>query len=381
MGSPRWLLGLYGDGLGVDGDAYRVALWIAFASYLGVVGLAGALGRPVIRWAAIAAVLAFALAPPLLSLDVFSYLSYARLGALHGLNPYDVAPVAIPHDAAAMRVQDYRDASSVYGPLFTLGSYPLGLIGVPAGMWAVKAAAAASVLGIAALVGRIAALRGVAPAPAVALVALNPIVLVQVVGGAHNDALMMLGLLGGVALLLTARQASGGVAMAAAAAIKLPAAVVFPFAVIGAGGGRARARLLAGLLAAVLAIVAVSLAVFGTSVVDGLDFLSGSQQHVSYHSLPATAARGIGVDVDVARAVFAAAYAALALGLVVRTARGGDWVRAAAWALVGLLCATVYLVPWYLLWALPLVAVARDRALIFLTLALCAYQLPVGVPG
>ncbi len=342
---------------------------------------AGALGRRAIRWAAIIAVAAFALAPPLLSLDVFSYLSYARLGVLHGLNPYDFAPAAIPHDAAAMRVQDYREASSVYGPLFTLGSYPLGLIGVPAGMWTMKAAVAVAVLGIAALVGRIATLRGIASAPAAALVALNPLVLVDVVGGAHNDALMMLGLVGGVALLLTARQATGGVAMVAAAAVKLPAAVAAPFAVIGAAPRRGRVRLLAGLAVAVFAIAAIGLAVFGTSLVDGLDFLSGSQQHVSYRSLPATAARGAGVDVDVARVVFASAYAALALWLIAWTLRGGDWVRAAAWAMLGLLCATVYLVPWYLLWALPLVAVARDRALIVLTLALCAYQLPVGVPG
>jgi hypothetical protein len=269
----------------------------------------------------------------------------------------------------------------VYGPLFTLGSYPLGLIGVPAGMWAMKAAAAASVLGVASLVARVATFRGIAPAPAAALVALNPLVLVDVVGGAHNDALMMLGLVGGVALVLAAREASGGVALVAAAAIKLPAAVAAPFAVIGAGGGRRRTRLLLGLIAGAVAIAAAGLAIFGTSVVDGLDFLSGSQQRVSYHSLPATLARGLGIDLDIARACFAAAYAALALWLVAWTVRGGDWVRAAAWAMLGLLCATVYLAPWYLLWALPLVAVARDRALVVLTLALCAYQLPVGVPG
>ena len=380
-GSPGWLLGLFGDGLGIGGDGYRAALWIAFAAYLGVVMCAAALGRRAIRWAAIVAVVAFALAPPLLSLDVFSYLSYARLGVLHGLNPYDFAPAAIPHDAAAARVQDYRDATSVYGPLFTLGSYPLGLIGVPAGMWAMKAAAAASVLGVASLVARVATFRGIAPAPAAALVALNPLVLVDVVGGAHNDALMMLGLVGGVALVLAAREASGGVALVAAAAIKLPAAVAAPFAVIGAGGGWRRTRLLLGLIAGAVAIAAAGLAIFGTSVVDGLDFLSGSQQRVSYHSLPATVARGLGIDLDIARACFAAAYAALALWLVAWTVRGGDWVRAAAWAMLGLLCATVYLAPWYLLWALPLVAVARDRALVVLTLALCAYQLPVGVPG
>jgi hypothetical protein len=380
-GSPGWLLGVYGDGLGIAGGGYRAALWIAFAAYLGVVVCAAPLGRRTIRWAAIVAVFAFALAPPLLSLDVFSYLSYARLGVLHGLNPYEFAPAAIPHDDAAVRVQDYRDATSVYGPLFTLGSYPFGLIGVPAGMWAMKAFAAAAVLGVASLVARIATFRGIAPAPAAALVALNPLVLVDVVGGAHNDALMMLGLVGGVALVLTAREAMGGIAMVAAAAIKLPAAVAAPFAVIGAGGRGRRTRLLLGLAAGAIAIVAAGLAIFGTSVVDGLDFLSGSQQRVSYHSLPATLARGLGVDVDIPRACFAVAYAALAAWLIVWTVRGGDWVRAAGWAMIGLLCATVYLVPWYLLWALPLVAVARDRALVVLTLALCAYQLPVGVPG
>ena len=346
-----------------------------------VVVSAGGLGRRTIRWAVIGGVVAFALAPPLLSLDVFSYLSYARLGTLHGLNPYDYAPAAILHDAAAARVQDYRDATSVYGPLFTVGSYPLGLIGVPAGMWAMKALSALGVLGVAGLVGRVATSRGISPAPAAAFVALNPLVLVDVIGGAHNDALMMVALIGGAALVLSAREASGGIAMAAAVAIKLPAAVAAPFAVLGANDRTGRTRLLVGLAVGVLALTAMALAVFGTAAVHGLDFLSGSQQHVSYHSLPATAARGVGVDVDVMRVVFAVAYAALAVWLLVWTARGGDWVRAAAWAVFGLLCATVYLVPWYLLWALPLVALARDRTLVVLTLALCAYQLTVGVPG
>jgi hypothetical protein len=169
--------------------------------------------------------------------------------------------------------------------------------------------------------------------------------------------------------------------MVAAAAVKLPAAAAAPFAFLGAHRGRGRRRLLLGLVAAVLATAAVALAVFGTSIGHGLEFLSGSQQRVSYHSVPATAARGLGVDVDVARAVFAAAYALLVVWLLIWTARGGDWVRASAWAMLGLLCATVYLVPWYVLWALPLVAVSRDRILMLLTLGLCAYQLPVGVPS
>ena len=199
-------------------------------------------------------------------------------------------------------------------------------------------------------------------------------------GGAHTDSLMMLALMGGVALVLVARDAAGGAAVAAAAAIKLPAAIVAPFAVIGAGGGSHRARVLIGIAAAAAAIAVAGLAVFGGSVAESLGFLSGSQQRASYHSVPATVGRGIGVDLDVVRVVFAVAFAAIGLWLVVWTARGGDWIRAAAWAMLGLLCATVYVTPWYLIWALPLVAVARDRVLIVLTLALCAYQLPVGVP-
>jgi alpha-1,6-mannosyltransferase len=246
-------------------------------------------------------------------------------------------------------------------------------------MWAMKVVSALCVLGVASLVARVATVRGISAAPAAAFVALNPLVLVDVVGGAHNDGLMMLALVAGAMLVLFGRDATGGVAMAAAAAIKLPAAVAAPFAVLGTRDPR-RGRLLLGLVAGILAVAGIAFAVFGTAVVHGLDFLSGSQERVSYHSLPATAARGLGVDVDAMRAAFGGAYAVLAVWLLVWTARGGDWVRAAAWAMFGLLCATVYLVPWYLLWVLPLVAVARDRALAVLTLALCAYQLQVGVP-
>src|SRR5215211_4632930 len=99
-GSPRWLLGVYGEGTGIGGSVYLVALWAAFGAYVALVACAGALERRLVRWATIAGVAAFALAPPLLSLDVFSYISYARLEGLHGLNPYDFSPAAIPHDLA-----------------------------------------------------------------------------------------------------------------------------------------------------------------------------------------------------------------------------------------------------------------------------------------
>ena len=380
-GSPRWLLGAYGDGLGIGGGAYLTTLWIAFVAYLGVVACAGALGRRVMRWAIVCGAVAFALAPPLLSLDVFSYISYARLGALDGLNPYDYAPAAIPHDLAASRVEDYQQATSVYGSLFTLATYPLGLIGVPGALWALKAVSALSVLGIAALVARLAAARGIAPAPAAALVALNPLVLVHVIGGPHNDGLMALAVLAGVALVLGASEAGGGASLVAGVAVKAPAALAAPFALLGAGTARRRARLLAGAAVAAAVAAGAGLAVFGSSFLHGFSAFTGNQETVSYHSIPATAARIAGLDLSVARGVLAAAYGIGVGWLLVWTARGGDWVRATAWAALGLLCATAYLTPWYLVWALPLVAVARDRAVVALSLALCAYQLSVAVPA
>ena len=198
----------------------------------------------------------FALAPPLLSLDVFSYVSYARLEAQHGLNPYDYPPAAVPSDPAVPFVDDFRSQVSVYGPAFTLLTLPLGWLGVGAAVWSFKAIAAGSVLGTAAIASRVAAWRGSAPATAAALVALNPLVLVHVVGGAHNDALMALLMAAGVAALLAGRAMAGGAGLALATAVKASASLVAFFALLGEAR---RGRIAAGFALASAAVVALGL--------------------------------------------------------------------------------------------------------------------------
>ena len=158
-GAPGWLLGPYGDGTGVGPGAY-LALLASPSSPMcacssGLRRCRGACSSPLIALL----VAAFALAPPLLSQDVFSYISYARLGAEHGLNPYLHGPSAQPGDPAFPYV-GWPDSASAYGPLFTLLSYPLGLLPVGAALWALKAVSAASVLGVAALCARLAARPG-----------------------------------------------------------------------------------------------------------------------------------------------------------------------------------------------------------------------------
>ena len=90
--------------------------------------------REIPRHLAVAAVgglhLPFLLAPPLLSQDAFSYLAYARLGVTHGLDPYVVAPAAVPADAV-FAFAGSRESSSVYGPPFTLATYALAGVSVP----------------------------------------------------------------------------------------------------------------------------------------------------------------------------------------------------------------------------------------------------------
>ncbi len=348
-------------------------------------------------WAAIALlVAAFAVAPVLLSHDVYSYVDYARLGVLHGLDPYVHPPAAAPFDPAYARVT-WIDATSAYGPLFTLATYPLAWLPVWLAVAVLKAAAALSVLATAALLARIAPSRGVSPLGAAAFVALNPLVLIHVVGGAHNDGLAMLTATLGVAAMLSAREASAGAAFVAAFALKPPAALAAPFALVSRArsqpftpyrrdkaaiepGGRAAALLLAGAGVAALTLGVAAYAAFGWNWLDAIGLAGETQHRTSHLSVPTTLARITGLDETAVRIAALALFAAAFGYLLLRTWRGADWLRCAAWASLALLLATSWLLPWYLIWALPLVALSRDRPLQLFTLALTVYQLPARMP-
>src|ERR1700760_1427048 len=206
-------------------------MWVGFLAYLGVVVMAPRLGGRVVGALIVVAVVAFACAPVLLSHDAFSYVDYARLGVRHGLDPYVNAPDAAPSDPAFAHVT-WTETPSAYGPLFTLATYPLAWLPVWAAIAVLKGVAAISVLGLAWVVSRLAAGRGVDEARAAAFVALNPLVLVHVVGGAHNDGLAMLLAMLGVAALVVRREASAGASLIASAAIKSSSLFVAPFAVV-----------------------------------------------------------------------------------------------------------------------------------------------------
>jgi Glycosyltransferase family 87 len=344
-------------------------------------------------WGAILLFVAgFAVAPVLLSHDVYSYVDYARLGVQHGLDPYVHPPLDAPEDPAFAQVT-WTEATSAYGPLFTLATYPLAWLPVAAAVALLKAAAALSVLGIAAVVSRLAARRGVDPLRAAAFVALNPLVLVHVVGGAHNDGLTMLLAMLAVAAVLSGRERSGGVALVAAIATKASAAFLAPFALLGSRspkltgrkyayreGNRPVNRFLLGAAGAAAAIVAAACLAFGWDWLHGFGLAGENQDRTSYMSIPITGARLTGFDPGAVRLAAAVLFVAAIAYLLVWTWRDGDWVRAAAWAALALLFASAWLLPWYLIWVLPLAAISRDRPLQLLALALTAYQLGARIP-
>ena len=392
--SPDWLLGpwrVLGAG-GADGrltgPLFYAGLWAAMLAYVVVLGAARAIG-PRLALGSIAAFhVLFLLAPPLLSQDVFSYISYARLDVLHGLSPYTHSPDAVPQDTA-FAFAGSRDATSVYGPLFTLATYPLAKVGVPVAFWALKAVAALASAGVVALTWRCASALWRDPTFAALVVGLNPLVLVHVVGGAHNDALMMLLVMGGVTAALLARERLAGALVAVAVAVKASAGLVLPFFVIGA---RRRAGAIAAAAIAALAVLALSLAVLGTNTFDAFGLIGQNQERTTRWSVPQRLADGVagltggsaGTVVHFTRALLAAGFVAVLALLLYRTYRAGrgsaEWIAAVGWATLALLVASAWLVPWYAIWLLPFAALSTSRRLILASLALCSYMLVIAVP-
>jgi hypothetical protein len=367
-------------------------MWVGFAAYLAALAVAPALGRRLVWTAIVLAVTAFAVAPVLLSHDVYSYLDYARLGVVHGLDPYVHPPLAARADPVFHDVF-WRETTSAYGPLFTLATYPLAWLPVGVAIAVLKAVAALSVLGLALVVSRLAAWRGVEPLRAAAFVALNPLVLVHVVGGAHNDGLTMLLAMLAVAAILSARELAGGAALVAAIATKASAAFLAPFALLAtakagpmgrkrdyASRNRPIGRLLLGVALAAVAIGGAAYFAFGWEWLSAVGLAEENQGQSSHLSIPSTVARLTGLDPDAVRLVALVLFLTLFFELMLWTWRGFDWVRAAGWAAAGLLLATAWLLPWYLVWLLPLAAIARDRSLQVLALVLTAYQLGARIP-
>ena len=334
---------------------------------------ADALPARVVLGAIVLMNLVFLLAPPILSADLFGYVTFGRLGALHGLDPYTHAAIAAPGDAA-YRFVGWHHSRSPYGPLFTVLTYGLVQLGVAGSVWALKALACAASLGIVALVWRLVQGAGHDPRRAAAIVGLNPVVLLYAVGGGHNDLLMLLAMVASVALVLSGREGAGGAGSVLATGLKISAIVLLPFLVLGA---RRRGRALAGAALALLAVALAAVLAFGSHATGFAEVLSVQQRYVSNFSVPDGIRDVLGLHgfAPWLRTGLQVALVAAVGVLLMRVWRGADWVAAAGWALLALTVTSTWLMPWYTIWALPFAAISRSRPLLAAAIAVQVFLL------
>lgn len=209
---PRWMAGPLGGlwpGMPYSANTLRFmftgVVALMYLAYLAVLRY-GSSVRP--RWIVTTIVLAqvlFLLAPPMALTDVFNYINYGRMEIVHSLNPYTTIPIVEPHSDPAYVLSNWHQLLSPYGPLFTMLTFAVVPLGVAGSFWALKAILVLVSLAIIAIVWRCARLLGRDPAFAVALVGLNPIVLIWGLGGDHNDFLMVLCVVGGLYMLTLSR--------------------------------------------------------------------------------------------------------------------------------------------------------------------------------
>lgn len=376
-GMPGWMQGPFGGLTSsyLTPSALALMLLGSTAAYLIALACAPAIRESWAIGAIVAAHLVFLLGPPLLSADVFGYLDFARMGALHHLNPYTHATGSVKADAVHPYVR-WHHLTTPYGPLFTLASYALAHLTVAHAYWALKGIAAASSLGLVALVRRCALRRDRPVVPAILLVGLNPLVLTYAVAGAHNDLLVMAVAMTGVVVILRERPNRGAAILVAAAGIKASAGLLAPFALAAGRPGKAP---LVGVLAAVAAVAVVGAIAFGGAAINIVGVIDAQQGMTSSASVPRQLGIlfGFGGLTAGFRIVAAAALAAVVATMLVRTHRGGDWLDAAGWSTLALLLATAWLLPWYVVWLLPLAAIARSVRLRFAAAGLTAYIVAV----
>jgi alpha-1,6-mannosyltransferase len=383
-GWPGWMAGPFQSlGLGLSPGSFQVLTLVMCAGYAAVLASARTLSARALALAIAAANVILLLGPPLISQDVFGYLAFARMGVLHGLDPYTHFAVQAPTDPIFPFIGWPRQHSP-YGPLFTLSSYALAPLGLAGGLWALKALAVAGSLAAVALTARAAHLLGHSGRWAAAFVGLNPVTLELAAGGAHNDTLVLAFLAGALVLSAGAspRFRASALTLAAGVGVKVTAGVVLPFLVLGAPGSQARRRALEGAAIGLALVLAVGLIGFGSHALGFINAVGEQQQLVATHSIPAETARLFGLQGTPSwwRHCFVAAFFVVLLLALWRTARGADWRVAAGWTTIALLLSTAWLLPWYAIWPLPLAAVCGDRRLRAGTLVVCAYAVLIHLP-
>jgi hypothetical protein len=335
---------------------------------------------------------------PLFSRDVYSYAAQGEMMS-HGISPYAYGPQILgPNNWVAPVDQLWQNVTSPYGPVFLALS---GYIVTAAGhselfsVLGLRFLAVAGVVLIGIYLPRLAESYGFKRSPAFVLGVLNPLTLLHLVAGAHNDALMLGLLIAGLTYAREKRPIVGILLVAVATAVKVPAAlglVYIGWEWLGDSASlRARIRpVLTALIVGAATMVLVSWAV-------GLGFgwisaLTNPGSVKSYMDPPtaiglfagdilhALGLGGAGGALTAVRGIGLLAACAIGLKLLLQSDSRTS-LRALGLTFIAVTMLGPVLQPWYLAWSvviLAAVAEGRTRTLVIVVSCVAAF---LGLPG
>ena len=336
---------------------------------------------------------------PLFSRDVFSYAAQGEMMS-HAINPYHYGPGTLGSGPYVSGVDPlWANTPAPYGPLFLMLAGWSASLSLHHALITVVLLRLQSVAGIALIaycIPKLARSYGRDAGPAFVLAVLNPLTLLALVGGAHNDAIMVGLLLAGVTAARYRHPVWGVVLCALAASIKVPAAmgivyVAWDWAGVGADWRR-RARM-------VVRSGLITVAVMGAlSFVSGLGWgwlaNLGTPGTVRSWMAPATGfgllmsgsahVLGIGVGLGgvltLTRAIGLLAAAAIALYCLVNRERLGMLTALGITMMAFVLLGPV-VQPWYLTWGIIIVAPVVTGRMLYVVLGLSTVAPFIGLTG
>ncbi|MGY4708996.1 alpha-(1-_6)-mannopyranosyltransferase A [Mycolicibacterium sp. CBM1] len=329
------------------------------------------------------------LSVPLFSRDTYSYLAQGAL-LRDGLDPYAVGPVENQNPLLDNVSPIWTTTTAPYGPAFILvARFVTTLVGdhVVAGTMLLRLC---MLPGLALLIWaapRVARHIGANGAVALWICVLNPLVMIHLMGGVHNEMLMVGLMMAGIALTFARHHSAGAALIVVAVAVKATAVLALPFMVWVWMRHLHEDRNLSATKAfatASTASVAIFVAVFAVlSWVAGvglgwLTALAGSVKIINWLTIPTAVANltnavgGLffGVNfyavLDVARIV-GIAIIAVSLPLLWWRFRHDDReaLTGIAWAMLVVVLFVPAALPWYYTWPLAVVsALAQSRTAI-----------------
>jgi alpha-1,6-mannosyltransferase len=313
-------------------------------------------------------------APPLFSRDVYSYYMQGRL-QLAGHNPYLSGVSLVPGWFRSGVDPLWADAPTPYGPVFLQIEKTVASISGESSLLAAYLLRLVAVAGVAVMawvIPRLARKHGINAVPALWLAVMNPMVIMHFVAGAHNDSLLIAAMCAALLLALYEHPNAALVMAAIGLGIKPVGIVLIPFVALIIAGPGASIKL--KLLTCIRACVVTAIVMVGTSAVVGvgpLGWIGALSTPGSVRSWlsPSTAigmmwggflqVLGLGnlsqITISLTRTIGAIALGVVLVTLVLRPS-GRSAARGSALAFLSLVLLGPVAQPWYLLWAMPLLA-------------------------